>query len=163
MAASYPQPGRPVELALSAFFQNTQSPVPLYLLEGISPFNRDGVRIDRLDVELKRDKTQLMSAAVVEQAAQGTFMRVILPWMIGQAFEKIGDENFLALMGQQKQMPPLVRDFLSGEFEKNPLFTNPLTKPLARAFIGPPPSPSRRRTWAPASSRRCRTCSPTTS
>lgn len=98
-----------------------------FLADGINPFDRDGVKFKNLDVELMRDPTQQMSAAIVEQAAQGTFLRVVMPWMIGRAFEKIGDPDFLTLMGEEKQMPPMVKSFLNGELEK---------VPFAKTFLG---------------------------
>ena len=30
-----------------------------------------------------------------------------MPWMIGRAFEKIGDPEFLTLLGKEKDMPGL--------------------------------------------------------
>lgn len=111
-----------------------------FLADGVNPFNRDGVNLEKLDAELTKDQRQIVSAAVVEQATQGTFLRVVLPWMIGRAFEKIGDPDFLALMGKQPQMPPMVRSFLTGELEKDygsllklPIFPKKLvgSKPLS--------------------------------
>ena len=38
------------------------------------------------------DPTQLTAASIIEQVGQVTMLRVVLPWMIGRAFEKIGDQ-----------------------------------------------------------------------
>jgi ABC-2 type transport system permease protein len=84
-----------------------------FLADGINPFFRDGVDIENLDAKLLKDDSQLMSAAIVEQATQGTLLRIILPWMIGRAFEKIGDPDFLTLLGKEKDLPFAVKLFLS--------------------------------------------------
>lgn len=62
-----------------------------YLSEpGINPFYRDGVDGDAVDIDVKRDPTQAIGAAVIEQVVQVSLLRVSIPWMIGRAFEKIG-------------------------------------------------------------------------
>ncbi len=66
-----------------------------FLAEGINPFYRDGVDTGQLDVDILEDKTQLTAASIIKQVAQGTLLRVVLPWMIGQAFGKIGDPDFV--------------------------------------------------------------------
>ncbi len=84
-----------------------------FLQDGINPFNRNGVNLTLLDAELLRDKTQGTAAAIIEQAAQVTLLRIILPWMIGRAFEKIGDPSFLDLLSQEKDIPGMVKTFLN--------------------------------------------------
>jgi ABC-type Na+ efflux pump permease subunit len=74
-----------------------------FLAKGINPFHRDGVNMHALDVELLRDPTQLTAASIIEQVAQGTLLRVILPWMIGRAFEKVGDVEFIDQLGRQSK------------------------------------------------------------
>ena len=44
-----------------------------------------------------RDPTQLTGAAIVEQVAQVTMLRVVLPWMIGRAFEEVGKQLPIAI------------------------------------------------------------------
>jgi ABC-type Na+ efflux pump permease subunit len=83
-----------------------------FLAEGINPFYRDGVKFDALDVELLRDETQLTASSIIEQVAQGTLLRVVLPWMIGRAFERIGEPAFLQLLTREKDLPGPVRFFL---------------------------------------------------
>lgn len=61
-----------------------------FLPGGVNPLYRDGVDITRLDVELLNDPTQLTASSIIDQVAQVTMLRVVLPWMIGRAFEKIG-------------------------------------------------------------------------
>lgn len=84
-----------------------------FLQDGINPFNRNGVNLALLDAELLRDETQGTAAAIIEQAAQVTLLRIILPWMIGRAFEKIGDPSFLDLLSQEKEIPGMVKTFLN--------------------------------------------------
>jgi ABC-type transport system involved in multi-copper enzyme maturation permease subunit len=75
-----------------------------------------------------------VATAVIEQVVQVTLMRVVIPWMIGQAFELIGTPEFMRRM--DKYMPGLTllpEDFRSklgegiqkgiGGFFKNYKFT----------------------------------------
>jgi ABC-type transport system involved in cytochrome c biogenesis permease component len=112
-AAGFPQSGEPVQLALNGFFQESQGMVPLYMLDGINPFYRDGIRFGTLEVEVLRDETQQTAAAIIDQVAQGCLLRIVLPWMIGRAFEKIGDPEFLTLLGREEQLPTPVKLFLA--------------------------------------------------
>jgi ABC-type Na+ efflux pump permease subunit len=57
---------------------------------GINPFFRDGVRLDTVGVEVLRDPTQAVASSIIEQVAQVTLLRVVLPWMIGRAFDEVG-------------------------------------------------------------------------
>jgi ABC-2 type transport system permease protein len=79
-----------------------------FLPDGINPFFRDGVNLPALDVEVLRDPTQTTAAAIIDQVVQGSMLRVIMPWMIGRAFERIGEPAFLELLAKQP-MPPLVK------------------------------------------------------
>ena len=63
-----------------------------FLPGGVNPLFRDGVKIEELDAHLLRDPTQMTAASIIEQVGQVTMLRVVLPWMIGRAFEKIGDQ-----------------------------------------------------------------------
>src|SRR5205809_856015 len=78
----------------------------------INPFHRDGVNLAALDVEVLRDPTQQTAAAIIDQVAQGSLLRVVLPWMIGRAFEKIGDPAFLDLLEKEKQVPGSIKLYL---------------------------------------------------
>jgi ABC-type Na+ efflux pump permease subunit len=71
-----------------------------FLSDGINPFYRDGVWLDKLDVQFLIDNTQKTAASIIEQVAQGTLLRIILPWMIGRAFEKVGDVEFIKQLGR---------------------------------------------------------------
>jgi ABC-type multidrug transport system permease subunit len=114
-AMAYP-PGDPIGRALATTFSEEQTVLPLYLLDGLNPFHRDGVKLEALDVEVMRDPTQQTAAAIIDQVAQGSLLRVVMPWMIGRAFEKIGDPQFLALLGREDELPGPVKLFLSSPF-----------------------------------------------
>lgn len=67
----------------------------------INPFYRDGVNLAELDVEMLRDPTQATASSIIEQVAQVTMLRVVMPWMIGRAFEKVGDPDFMDRLGRE--------------------------------------------------------------
>jgi ABC-type Na+ efflux pump permease subunit len=79
-----------------------------FLADGINPFFRDGVNLKALDVEVVRDPTQATASAIIDQVVQGSLLRVIMPWMIGRAFERIGEPAFLDLLADQP-LPGLVK------------------------------------------------------
>jgi ABC-type multidrug transport system permease subunit len=116
VAAVSTRVGDPVCLALAGLLQENQSALPLYLFDGLNPFYRDGVRLDVLDVEVLRDPTQQTASAIIDQVVQGSMLRVVMPWMIGRAFEKIGDPAFLALLGHEEHLPGMVKTFLTSPF-----------------------------------------------
>lgn len=76
-----------------------------FLGGGVNPLFRDGVDFEELDARFLIDDTQLTAASIIEQVGQGTMLRVVLPWMIGRAFEKIGN-----------QMGPFVKKGLQSMF-----------------------------------------------
>ncbi|HZU35960.1 MAG TPA: ABC transporter permease [Gemmataceae bacterium] len=101
-----------------------------FLKQGINPFYRDGVKLrvhdagqpappsdgTDLDVELVRDPTQRTASSIIEQVAQVSLLRTVLPYMIGRAFRMIGDPSFLALLSKEKALPSSVRMFLVSPF-----------------------------------------------
>ena len=76
-----------------------------FLQDGINPFHRDGVYLDRIGVEVIRDPTQTSAASIIDQVVQVTLLRVILPYMIGQAFTKLSDEQFIERLGEAVRLP----------------------------------------------------------
>jgi ABC-2 type transport system permease protein len=88
-----------------------------FLAEGLNPFHRDGVDIKTLSAEMLRDPTQLTGAAIMEQAVQGSLLRVILPWMIGQAFAKVGDPEFIDRLSKDKTLNIQVADPIFGRIK----------------------------------------------
>jgi ABC-2 type transport system permease protein len=113
IAASFPHAGDPIALAQRAMFDESQNALPLYLFDGLNPFHREGVNFPLLDVEVLKDPTQQTAAAIIDQVAQGTLLRVVMPWMIGRAFEKISDPQFLGLLGGEPNLPTPVKVFLT--------------------------------------------------
>jgi ABC-type multidrug transport system permease subunit len=137
VAGVYPRAGDPVLLALNAFYQENQSILPLYLTDGLNPFHRDGVKLSVLDVEVLKDPTQATAAAIIDQVTQGTMLRVVMPWMIGRAFEKVGDPAFLALLGREEQLPTTVKLFLTSKFvpkEQKKMLSTGLQNALQNLF-----------------------------
>lgn len=132
-ASAFPRPD-PIALAFSAFLDERQDALPMYLFDGLNPFYREGVDLSKLDVEVIRDPTQQTAAAIIDQVAQGSLTRVIMPWMIGRAFEKIRDPKFLALLGEQ-DLPVYIQTFLKvfPEKEKTAL-SNGLENALKNLF-----------------------------
>src|SRR5207302_567095 len=103
----------PVQFAMRAAYDANQTAFPLYLHDGLNPFFRDGVKLETLDVEVLRDPTQQTASAIIDQVAQGTLVRVVMPSMIGRAFEKVADPKFLALLAREEHIPSAVRFFLN--------------------------------------------------
>jgi ABC-type Na+ efflux pump permease subunit len=84
-----------------------------FLADGINPFHRDGVNIRMLDAEMLVDPTQEAAASIINQVAQVTLLRVVLPWMIGRAFEKLSEPQFIELLGNEVRLPvPRGAEFL---------------------------------------------------
>jgi ABC-type multidrug transport system permease subunit len=84
-----------------------------FLAQGINPFYRDGVKLEELDAEVIRDETQLTAASIIEQVAQVSLLRVVLPWMIGRAFEKLSDPSFMSMLAEEVPggalLPPAIK------------------------------------------------------
>jgi ABC-type multidrug transport system permease subunit len=95
---------RPAVLVFGPNFSRRMA-VCSFLADGINPFYRDGVKIREVGAELLRDDTQGTTAAVIEQVVQVSLLRVTLPWMIGKAFEKIGEEQFIERLGDTVRLP----------------------------------------------------------
>jgi ABC-type multidrug transport system permease subunit len=86
----------------------------------INPFHREGVYLDpeapgnkdRVDLGVRflKDPTQTSAAAIIEQVVQVTMLRVILPYMIGEAFVQLSQPRFIDRLGQEVRLP-LPEDF----------------------------------------------------
>jgi ABC-type multidrug transport system permease subunit len=77
----------------------------------INPLDRDGVRFERVGLKLLRDQTQPVTASVIEQVTQVTLLRVVIPWMIGRAFQRVGDPEFMQYVATKlrgEKVPPEV-------------------------------------------------------
>ena len=75
-------------------FLTTADPPPL------NPLFVNGIHLDKLGLTVLRDPTQQAAASIIEQVAQVTQMRVVIPWMIGKAFERVGDAEFMELLAE---------------------------------------------------------------
>src|SRR5262249_38733231 len=89
-----------------------------FLKGGLNPFHRDGVNLEMLDVKVLRDETQLTAASIIEQVAQGSMLRVILPWMIGRAFAKVGEVDFIDQLGKETDNVKFTVDMMAEKFKK---------------------------------------------
>jgi ABC-type transport system involved in cytochrome c biogenesis permease component len=67
----------------------------------INPLFRDGVRTDALGVEFLNSPTQPVGASVIQQVVQVSLLRIVIPWMIGQAFDQIGSDKFMDKMAEK--------------------------------------------------------------
>jgi ABC-2 type transport system permease protein len=66
--------------------------------EPFNPLDRDGIDFQNLGLTIRTDPTQPVAASVIEQAAQVSLIRVVIPWMIGKAFKRVGDKEFMDMM-----------------------------------------------------------------
>ncbi|MEZ6139276.1 MAG: ABC transporter permease [Zavarzinella sp.] len=108
----------------------------------INPLYRDGINPNIVGLTILKDPTQLTSASIIEQVAQVTLFRVVIPWMIGNAFEKVGDPEFMAglakdLDGAEGVDPKLLKD-LHPMMQRllNQMFDNPKFKEILRKEFG---------------------------
>src|SRR5262249_43249889 len=79
---------------------------PPFKQNPINPLFRAGPTIPKAAATTPRAPPQPVATAVIEQVAQVTLVRVVIPWMIGQAFEQIGTKPFMERM--EKYIPALV-------------------------------------------------------
>jgi ABC-type Na+ efflux pump permease subunit len=88
----------------------------------INPLGRDGVRMDDLGLKLLEDKTQPVTASMINQVAQVTLLRVTIPWMIGRAFDRVGDPEFMNMVAGRldavKPIPPELLEQLDPVVQK---------------------------------------------
>jgi ABC-type multidrug transport system permease subunit len=95
----------------------------------INPFDRDGVRLRELGLAVLKDPTQPVTASIIEQVTQVTMLRVLIPWMIGRAFERVGDKTFMEAVAaklRDESIPPSVLQELDPVVQKllTALFTD---------------------------------------
>jgi ABC-type Na+ efflux pump permease subunit len=75
-----------------------------------NPFHREGVHLKPtgevdLGLEVLTDPTQQSASAINEQVVQVSMLRVLLPYMIGKAFNRLSDQEFIALLGEAVRLP----------------------------------------------------------
>ena len=78
-----------------------QVQISSFLASGINPFYREGVKLSELDAEVLSDPTQVTASSIIKQVAQVSMLRVILPWMIGRAFEKLSEPSFMSMLAEE--------------------------------------------------------------
>lgn len=90
--------------------------------EPLNPLYRDGINSAEVDLRVLKDPTQEAASSIIEQVAQVTLFRVVIPWMIGKAFERVGDEEFMRLvqakLNQKNDVPGPVLKELDPALEK---------------------------------------------
>jgi ABC-type multidrug transport system permease subunit len=104
----------------------------------VNPFHREGVYLQpgrvNLGLELLRDETQSSAASIIEQVVQVSMLRVILPYMIGQAFLKLSEPRFIDRLGQEVRLP-LPPDFPE-LVDSADFFLKLLEKPRVKSALG---------------------------
>jgi ABC-type Na+ efflux pump permease subunit len=76
-----------------------------FLTDGINPFHREGVFLNKVGATMLTDERQPLQAGVVEQVVQVSMMRVLLPYMIGKAFDRLSKPEFIELLGKKVSLP----------------------------------------------------------
>ena len=71
---------------------------------GVNPFYRDGVNLKEVGLEVIEDPKQLLGASIIKQVAQVSLLRVVMPWMIGKAFDKISEKQFIDEMSERVEV-----------------------------------------------------------
>lgn len=108
----------------------------------LNPLYRDGINPAEVGLTVLRDPTQLAGSSIIEQVAQVTLFRVVIPWMIGKAFERVGDEQFMqavaAKLHQKKEIPGPVLKELDPVLQKllDQTFADPKFEELLKKKFG---------------------------
>src|SRR5262249_38917025 len=79
----------------------------------INPLDRNGVRLERLRLTLPKDHTPPGPPAGIEQMTQGTPLRVGVRWMIGRAFQRVGDPEFMTYVAMKLHDEPIPPEVLA--------------------------------------------------
>lgn len=104
--------------------------------DGINPFHRNGVYLDRIDAELLRDPKQPGAASIIDQVVQVSMIRVILPWMISRAFERLSEPQFIEMLGQTMTLPGPLGDVKLGDLLKTYSLGDPKRAETLRGKVG---------------------------
>ena len=94
---------------------------------GVNPFFRDGVKLDEVGLDVITDPKQVLGASIIKQVAQVSLLRVVLPWMIGKAFDKISEKQFIDEMSDRVEVT---------SFGKNKFKPLKVLNPAQRAEVG---------------------------
>ena len=107
----------------------------------------------RSESDHPKDPTQQAASSIIEQVAQVTLFRVVIPWMIGKAFERVGDEEFMQLvaakLNEKKDIPgPVLK-------ELDPVLQKLLDQHVRRPEVRRGSSRRSSAVWPACSSRSC--------
>jgi ABC-2 type transport system permease protein len=111
--------------------------------EPLNPLYRDGINPAEVHLTILKDPTQPAASSIIEQVAQVTLFRVVIPWMIGKAFERVGDKEFMKLieadLKEKPDIPPAVLKDLDPVFQAliDKMFKDPKFKPALTKHVGP--------------------------
>ena len=81
----------------------------------INPLDRYGIVTNKLGVTILKNEHQPIGSSIVQQVTQVSLMRVVVPWMIGQAFDLIGTPLFMERMDKHIPQLKLAYTFFSRE------------------------------------------------
>jgi ABC-type transport system involved in cytochrome c biogenesis permease component len=81
----------------------------------INPLDRYGIVTEKLGVTILKNEHQPIGSSIVQQVTQVSLMRVVVPWMIGQAFDLIGTPLFMERMDKHIPQLKLAYTFFSRE------------------------------------------------
>lgn len=88
----------------------------------INPLGRDGVRLNDLGLHMLENNSEPVTAAMITQVTQVTLLRVLIPWMIGRAFDRVGDPDFMDMVAKRldgvKPIPPDILEQLDPIVQK---------------------------------------------
>ena len=105
----------------------------------LNPLYRDGINPAEVGLHILKDPTQQAASSIIEQVAQVTLFRVVIPWMIGKAFERVGDKEFMQLVAAKlnkknnipgpvlKELDPVLQKLLQNTFS-DPKFDDAIKK-----------------------------------
>src|SRR5262249_2463563 len=106
-----------------------------FLDDGINPMHGEGINLEILDAALLRDQTQGTAASIIGQVAQVSMLRVVLPWMIGRAFQKIGEVEFIDKLSGEANDVKFTIEMMAPKFKKVKLKLGLLEIPIDEKFV----------------------------
>lgn len=112
--------------------------------ENINPFHREGVYLDPddptnvhqidLGVRLLKDPMQSSAASIIEQVVQVCMLRVVMPYMIGQAFLRLSEPQFIDKLAEEVRLP-VPEDFRDMAKTGKELFENKWITGLGKVVL----------------------------
>jgi ABC-2 type transport system permease protein len=112
--------------------------------ENINPFHREGVyldpddekNIDHIDlgIRLLKDEMQTSAGSIIEQVVQVCMLRVVLPYMIGNAFLRLREPAFIDKLADEVRLP-IPDDFRDMAKTGKELFENKWVTGLGKRIL----------------------------